>query len=101
MTPGAAIGMLWLLGLLWPLMGIHPDGTLTFANALKVWLAILGVTSVLMLLYVANKSGSLNVITLPLMDTREKINSASGKVPFWVWIIMALAFALALEPSRD
>jgi len=90
-----AIGMLWLLGLLWPLMGIHPDGTLTFVNAFKVWLGILGVTFGGLLLYVANKSGSLNVITRPLLDTRDKINSASDKVPFWVWVIIILAFALA------
>ena len=90
-----AIGMLWLLGLLWPLMGIHPDGTLTFANAFKVWLGILGITFVFLILYVANKSGSLNVVTRPLLDTRDKINSVSGKVPFWVWVIIILAFALA------
>ena len=24
--------MLWLLGLLWPLLGIHPDGTLSFGK---------------------------------------------------------------------
>jgi len=90
-----AIGMLWLLGLLWPLMGIHPDGTLTFVNAFKVWLGILGVTFCGLLLYVANKSGSLNVITRPLLDTREKINIASSKVPFWVWWLIVLAVALA------
>ena len=90
-----AIGMLWLLGLLWPLMGIHPDGTLSFANAFRVWGIILGVTFVCVLLYVANKSGSLNIITRPLLNTRDKINSVSGKVPFWVWVIIILAFALA------
>jgi len=90
-----AIGMLWLLGLLWPLMGIHPDGTLTFANAFKVWLGILVITFVCLILYVANKSGSLNVVTRPLLDTRDQINNFSGKVPFWVWVIIILAFALA------
>jgi hypothetical protein len=28
------IGLLWLLGLLWPLLGIHPDGTLSFGRPL-------------------------------------------------------------------
>ena len=90
-----AIGMLWLLGLLWPLMGIHPDGTLSFANAFKVWLSILAFTFLCLLLYVANKSGSLNVVTRPLIDTRDKINNLSGRVPFWAWIIIVLVFALA------
>ena len=34
------IGLLWLLGLLWPLLGIHPDGTLSFAKPFTVWLYI-------------------------------------------------------------
>ena len=34
------IGMIWVLGLLWPLLGIHPDGTLTFQKTLTVWLYI-------------------------------------------------------------
>jgi hypothetical protein len=29
------IGLLWLLGLLWPLLGIHPDGTLSFGQPLR------------------------------------------------------------------
>jgi len=90
-----AIGMLWFFGLLWPLMGIHPDGTLTFANTFKVWVTILGVTFAGLLLYVANKSGSLNVITRPLGNTRDKINTASSKVPFWIWWVIVLAIALA------
>ena len=31
------IGLVWLLGLLWPLLGIHPDGTLSFSNTFTVW----------------------------------------------------------------
>jgi branched-chain amino acid transport system permease protein len=31
------IGLLWLLGLLWPLLGIHPDGTLTFDETFTTW----------------------------------------------------------------
>ena len=41
------IGLLWLLGLLWPLLGIHPDGTLSFNETFTVWLYIaIGTTSV-------------------------------------------------------
>ena len=32
-----AIGLVWFFGLLWPLLSIHADGTLTFFKAFKAW----------------------------------------------------------------
>ena len=45
------LGLLWLLALLWPLLGIHPDGTLSFANAFQVWLYIAAFALVCVILY--------------------------------------------------
>lgn len=90
-----AIGMLWLLGLLWPLMGIHPDGTLSFANALRVWLILLGVTFAFLVFYVLNKSGSLRAVTGPLINARDRTHAMTRLVPPWVWIVVALVVAVA------
>jgi branched-chain amino acid transport system permease protein len=87
------IGLLWLLGLLWPLLGIHPDGTLTFDEAFTVWLYIAIGMSICLLLYIMNKSGSLDVVGRPLAGLRDTVGRASGKVPSWVWIVALLAFA--------
>jgi branched-chain amino acid transport system permease protein len=46
------IGMLWLLGLLWPMLGIHPDGTLTFQKTFTVWGYILAGSFVCIMIYV-------------------------------------------------
>jgi branched-chain amino acid transport system permease protein len=90
-----AIGMLWLLGLLWPLMGIHPDGTLSFANALRVWLLLLGVTFAFLVFYVLNKSGNLRAVTGPLINARDRTHAMTRLVPPWVLIVVALVVAVA------
>jgi branched-chain amino acid transport system permease protein len=91
-----AIGMAWLLGLLWPLLGIHPDGTLSFANAFEVWLYILIGTSILLLLHLLNKSGYLALIARPVAKTRNRAAVLTRAVPplFW-WagiLVMALVY---------
>ncbi len=87
------IGLLWLLGLLWPLLGIHPDGTLSFDKTFTVWLYIAIGTSICLLLYLMNKSGSLDAVSRPLAGLRDTVGRASGKVPTWVWIVILLAVA--------
>jgi branched-chain amino acid transport system permease protein len=87
------IGMLWLLGLLWPMLGIHPDGTLSFGKTFTVWLYIFAGTAICLLLYLMNKSGSLDAVSRPLAGLRDTIGEASAKVPTWAWIIVLLVFA--------
>lgn len=88
-----AIGLVWLLGLLWPLLGIHPDGTLSFGKTFTVWLYIACGSFVCLLLYLMNKSGSLKVVTAPLAAVRDKAGTFYGTVPVWVWLGMALVLA--------
>jgi branched-chain amino acid transport system permease protein len=77
------IGLLWLLGLLWPLLGIHPDGTLSFGQTLSIWLYIAAAATICLLLYLMNKSGSLVAVSRPLAGFRNTLGQASGKVPTW------------------
>jgi branched-chain amino acid transport system permease protein len=88
------IGMLWLLGLLWPLMGIHADGTLTFQKTVTVWTYILAGSFVCLLIYVMKASGSLKFISGPLSRTTQGATSAVTALPNWVWITLILGFAL-------
>jgi branched-chain amino acid transport system permease protein len=88
------IGLVWLLGLLWPLLGIHPDGTLSFDRTFTVWLYIAAGTFICLLLYVMNQSGTLGVLGSPLAGLRQTVEQASGKVPAWVWIAALLVFAI-------
>jgi len=88
------IGLIWLLGLLWPLLGIHPDGTLSFAKTFTVWLYIATGTFICLLIYFVKKSGGLDRASRPLSGLRKSIGEASGNVPLWIWLTILLAAAL-------
>jgi branched-chain amino acid transport system permease protein len=88
------LGLIWLLALLWPLLGIHPDGTLSFANAVQVWLYIAAFAFVCVLLYVLNQSGNLSFISRPASALRDRVSAAAGRIPAKAWIGLLLGFAL-------
>ena len=88
------IGMLWLLGLLWPMLGIHADGTLTFQKTITVWLYILSGTFVCLVIYITKVSGSLKVIMDPVSRVTGNIKTATSALPTWVWIIALFIAAL-------
>jgi len=86
--------MLWLLGLLWPLLGIHPDGTLSVGKTLTVWLYIFVGTAICLFLYLLNKSGALELVTDPIAVFRENVLGLSKQMPSWVWLVVVLVLAL-------
>ncbi len=88
------IGMLWLLGLLWPLMGIHADGTLTFQKTITVWTYILAGSLVCLMIYVMKASGFLKFISGPVTRATGGARSAATALPSWVWIALILGVAL-------
>jgi branched-chain amino acid transport system permease protein len=90
------IGMVWLLGLLWPLLDIHPDGTLTFDRSLTVWAYVAAASFVCLIVYALNQSGALQGITGPVTATWEKASAFSEALPKWVWILALLIAALTL-----
>ncbi|SLM29839.1 leucine/isoleucine/valine transporter subunit; membrane component of ABC superfamily [Desulfamplus magnetovallimortis] len=96
------IGMLWLLGVLWPLLGIHPDGTITFQKTVSVWLYILAGTFVCLILYVINTSGNLKPVTTPVAGAARKIGSMIEVMPSWIWIsaLLICAFIYPLVTGR-
>lgn len=86
--------MLWLIGLLWPMLGIHPDGTLTFRTTMTVWSYILAGSFVCLVIYVMKAGDSLKFITGPVSRVAGNIKTASSALPTWVWILVILVFAL-------
>ena len=87
------IGLLWLMGLIWPLLGIHADGTLSFGKAFTVWIYIAVGSFVCLLLYVMNKSGNLEPVAKPLSAARGKLAASAAILPVWIWIVAALVCA--------
>ena len=88
-------GMLWLLGLLWPMLGIHPDGTLSFDKTLTVWGYILAGSLVCIVGYVLHASKSASFITDPVSKAAQGIKNSATALPTWVWLVALLVVALA------
>ena len=88
-----AVGLVWLLGLLWPMLGIHPDGTLSFGNTFTVWLYIAATSAVCLLLYLLNKGGVLRPVTPALSRARESVGRLFTAMPNPIWIGALLVLA--------
>lgn len=90
------IGLVWLLGLLWPLLGIHADGTITFKNAFMVWSYVLAASMVILVIVLLRKHGLLNFVTSSLKKVIHPVRQTAKTLPRWAWISAALALALFL-----
>ncbi|MBT8372687.1 MAG: high-affinity branched-chain amino acid ABC transporter permease LivM, partial [Deltaproteobacteria bacterium] len=77
-----------------PLLGIHPDGTLSFAKTFTVWLYIVTALTICFFIYLLNKSGSLKVVSDPLTAVRENVQTFSKGIPTWMWLTIIMALAL-------
>jgi len=88
------IGLLWLLGLLWPLLGVHPDGTLTFQKTFTVWSYMLAGSFACLVIYVMKASGTMAFVTNPLSRVAGGIKASATALPTWVWMVILLAFCL-------
>lgn len=89
------IGLIWFFGLIWPLLGIHPDGTLSFFNAFKVWSYVASAVVICVFIYLLKKSGSLSGVATPVAKTRDRLAAYAGTLPTWVWLVIVGCFALS------
>jgi len=86
--------MVWLLGLLWPMLGIHADGTLTFQKTITIWSYILAGSFVCFMIYIMKSGSSFKFIADPVSRAANGVKSASAALPIWVWITVAVVLAL-------
>ena len=90
-----AIGLIWFFGLIWPLLSIHPDGTLSFFKAFKVWSYVASAVVICVFIYLLKKSGSLSGISTPVAKTRDRLAAYAGTLPTWIWLVIVGCFALS------
>lgn len=94
-------GMVWFFCLLWPVLGIHEDGTLSFKTAGIVWLLVFMVTASCLGIYIFHKAGGLKPISRMAGGARNKIVDYTGKVPKKYWLGLVVAAALVLPAFTE
>jgi branched-chain amino acid transport system permease protein len=94
-----AIG--WLFLLLWPLLGIRPDG-LFFANTFSVWIKVAVVLGVIVATVQLHRAGKLGFIARPARRAADRVQSAYATMPKAVILgaLLGLAIALPFFTSR-
>ncbi len=88
------IGLAWFLLLLWPLLGINDDGTLSFAPAFAVWIRVAVVVSILAFIYFAKKQGWLDSVLIPAGKAADEVRKVLAAPPLWIYFILGAALAL-------
>lgn len=87
------VGMIWLFILLWPLLGIKPEG-LEVAKTFSVWWKIAAGCSFLLVLRQLNSIGAFDFFTKPMGVAVGGAKKVSSTVPVAIWAFVLLAFAL-------
>ncbi len=87
------VGMIWLFILLWPLLGIKPEG-LEVAKTFSVWWKIAAGCSFLLVLRQLNSIGAFDFFTKPMGVAVGGVKKVSSTVPVAIWAFVLLAFAL-------
>ncbi|WP_089272002.1 high-affinity branched-chain amino acid ABC transporter permease LivM [Humidesulfovibrio mexicanus] len=86
--------MAWFYLLLWPLLGIKPEG-LQFAGSFAVWLKVAVAAAILVALYQLKQGGLFRFLEAPSRAVGEAVSAAAGRVPRWLSLSLLLACAIA------
>ncbi|MBU1041011.1 MAG: branched-chain amino acid ABC transporter permease [Proteobacteria bacterium] len=85
--------MLWLYVLLWPLIGIKPEG-LEFATSTEIWAKLAVVSAILLALWQLKQRGVFDFVSRPAQAASQVFTKAADRVPTWIWLVFVLAGAL-------
>ncbi|SNR68406.1 branched-chain amino acid transport system permease protein [Humidesulfovibrio mexicanus] len=91
---GYGVAMAWFYLLLWPLLGIKPEG-LQFAGSFAVWLKVAVAAAILVALYQLKQGGLFRFLEAPSRAVGEAVSAAAGRVPRWLSLSLLLACAIA------
>jgi branched-chain amino acid transport system permease protein len=95
------LGLAWVFFLLWPLLGIHKNGTVTFNNVATVWLYVFAGSSICLVVYILHKADAFRCIGRPLGRVKISVSNATDALPKWIRIGLVLAGAFMLPMFAD
>lgn len=87
------VGLIWFLILLWPLLGITPEG-LEFGKTFKVFGYVAVAVVILMLFYQVQQAGKLDFVGTPLKAASVGAGKIYEVTPRWILLGIVLAFAI-------
>lgn len=88
------VGLVWFLLLLWPLLGIKPEG-LEFASTFKVFGYVAVAAVFVMFFYQVKEAGYLDMVGTPTKQASTALGKAYDKAPTWLLLGIVLAAAIA------
>ncbi len=91
------VGLVWFYLLLWPLMGIKPEG-LEFIASLKVWGQVALAALIILVIVQLHRLGMLNFFERPASALAGATRKVYSSLPVWLWLALLLA-GLVLFPQ--
>jgi branched-chain amino acid transport system permease protein len=91
---GYAVAMLWFFVLLWPLLGIKPEG-LEFTASFAIWSKVAVACAIILALWQLKQRGVFTFISRPAETLSGALGKATGTVPTWLWLALVLGGAVA------
>jgi len=95
------VGLVWFLILLWPMLGIQPEG-LEFAKTFKVFGYIAVAAVFIMFFYQIQEAGHLDIVGDPIKSATSNIGKIYEFLPRWalLGIVLAIAIIFPLVTGR-
>jgi len=90
---GLGVGLVWFLALLWPLLGIKPEG-LEFGPTLSIFLKFAVAAIFIMVIYQLQQSGKLDAVGKPIQAAGGSLQTLYAKTPRWILLTIVMAAAL-------
>ncbi|MDD3313545.1 branched-chain amino acid ABC transporter permease [Pseudodesulfovibrio sp.] len=90
---GCAVGLVWFLILLWPMLGIKPEG-FEFAATFQVFGYVAVAAVFVLFFYQVKEAGYLDAAGKPIQSAAGLIQRAYAKTPTWVLLGATLAVAI-------
>ncbi|CAM2057943.1 membrane hypothetical protein [Desulfovibrionales bacterium] len=92
---GFSLAIAWFMVLLWPLLGILPDGSLSFGRTLVVWTKCILVACCCLVLYQLSQIGCFDSLSRALRAALAIMQQAGRHVPVWVYTLAGAVLAIA------
>ncbi|MFH1135433.1 MAG: high-affinity branched-chain amino acid ABC transporter permease LivM [Pseudomonadota bacterium] len=95
-----ALAALWFYAILWPLMGIKPEG-LEFYSSFLVWIKVVAAAAIILIIYQLHHAGAFGFLERPAVGMARGFKKGLDLAPNWTWIAAFTIGALIFPHFAD